>query len=111
MTGTSGQLSKERTSVGVIGGAPFSVSQNSCHCLASDRPGNPWKRAHAGGAWGTALAMHAAAMGHDTIIWVREKEVAESINDPAVKENTTYLQVGPLAHPNPLGHGGPESSA
>ena len=55
--------------------------------------------------------MHAAAMGHDTIIWVREKEVAESINDPAVKENTTYLQVGPLAHPNPLGHGGPESSA
>ncbi|KAK9909230.1 hypothetical protein WJX75_009218 [Coccomyxa subellipsoidea] len=64
MTDTSGQLSKERTNVGVIGG----------------------------GAWGTALAMHAAAMGHDTIIWAREKEVAESINDPAVKENTTYLQ-------------------
>lgn len=37
--------------------------------------------------------MHAAAMGHDTLIWAREPEVVETINDPAVKENVTYLKV------------------
>jgi len=49
--------------------------------------------ASVGGAWGTALAMHAAAMGHDTLIWAREPEVVKSVNDPAVKENVTYLKV------------------
>ncbi len=50
------------------------------------------------------MAMHAAAMGHNTLIWAREPEVVASINDPAVKENTTYLQVGsaPPALPGKL---------
>lgn len=37
--------------------------------------------------------MHAAAMGHNALLWAREPEVCESINNPAVKENTTYLKV------------------
>lgn len=45
------------------------------------------------GAWGTALAIHTAKMGHDTLIYARETEVVESINDPAVKENTLFLKV------------------
>lgn len=32
------------------------------------------------GAWGTALAFHAARMGHDTLIWAREPEVVADIN-------------------------------
>lgn len=50
----------------------------------------PWP---AGGAWGTALAMHAARMGHDTLLYAREPQVSKDINDPAVKENTLYLKV------------------
>jgi glycerol-3-phosphate dehydrogenase (NAD(P)+) len=48
------------------------------------------------GAWGTALAIHTAQMGHDTLIYARETEVVDSINDPAVKENTLFLKVGSL---------------
>jgi len=48
-----------------------------------------------GGAWGTALARHCAHMGHDTQLWAREPEVVEGVNDPAVKENTTYLKARP----------------
>lgn len=57
-------LSQERVRVGVIGG----------------------------GAWGTALARHCAHMGHDTLLWARESEVVAGVNDPAIKENTTYLK-------------------
>jgi glycerol-3-phosphate dehydrogenase (NAD(P)+) len=49
-----------------------------------------------GGAWGTALACHAARKGHDTLIWALEPEVAQDIN--ALHENRTYLKVRePLA--------------
>lgn len=78
-------LSEERTKIGVIGG----------------------------GAWGTALALHCARMGHTVLMWAREPEVrcklfaflcfttllthtrrrlqvVQSINGPA-KENTVFL--------------------
>lgn len=55
-------LSNERTRVGVIGG----------------------------GAWGTALAIHCSRMGHDTLLWALEKEVAEAINTQ--HENTVFLK-------------------
>jgi glycerol-3-phosphate dehydrogenase (NAD(P)+) len=45
-----------------------------------------------GGAWGTALALHAARAGHTVKLFVREPEVAASVNDPAVRENTTFLK-------------------
>lgn len=61
--GPTSALSTERTKVGVIGG----------------------------GAWGTALAMHCARMGHDTLIWALEKEVADAINSQ--HENTVFLKV------------------
>ena len=48
--------------------------------------------AHAGGAWGTALAMH-ASLRHDTVVYARETEVVEAINDPSIRENTTFLKV------------------
>ena len=51
-------------------------------------------RFSAGGAWGTALAIHAAAR-HETVVYARETEVVEAINDPATRENTTFLKVGP----------------
>lgn len=44
-----------------------------------------------GGAWGTALAAHAARAGHDVRLYAREKEVVDAVNDPAVRENTTFL--------------------
>ena len=47
-----------------------------------------------GGAWGTALAMHATRAGHASLIWALEADVVRDINDPAVRENTTYLKVG-----------------
>lgn len=34
-----------------------------------------------GGAWGTALAMHAARQGHDTLVWAHEAEVVADIED------------------------------
>ncbi len=33
------------------------------------------------GAWGTALASHAARLGHQTTLWAREEEVAQSIEE------------------------------
>jgi glycerol-3-phosphate dehydrogenase (NAD(P)+) len=41
------------------------------------------------GAWGTALAIHAARMGHPTTLWAREAEVAADINER--HENTVFL--------------------
>lgn len=42
-----------------------------------------------GGAWGTALASHAARLGHDVRIWAREPEVVGSIQADHV--NSLYL--------------------
>ena len=50
-----------------------------------------------GGAWGTALAIHCARMGHRTLLWAREPEVVASVNGPA-RENTTFLKVGGEMH-------------
>lgn len=44
-----------------------------------------------GGAWGTALALHAARMGHDVLLWALEKEVAQHINED--HENKNFLPV------------------
>ena len=44
-----------------------------------------------GGAWGTALAAHAARAGHEVRLYAREKEVVDAVNDPKVRENTTFL--------------------
>lgn len=44
-----------------------------------------------GGAWGTALAAHAARAGHEVRLYAREKEVVDAVNDPRVRENTTFL--------------------
>ena len=41
------------------------------------------------GAWGTALAVHAARMGHDTLIWAREEQVVKDINE--ARENKIFL--------------------
>ena len=41
------------------------------------------------GAWGTALAIHAARMGHPTVLWAYENEVVAQIEDH--RENKTYL--------------------
>ena len=41
------------------------------------------------GAWGTALACHAARVGHDVVIWSLETEVADEINGS--HRNTPYL--------------------
>lgn len=43
-----------------------------------------------GGAWGTALAIHCARMGHEVMIWAREKDVVDGINGPD-RENRTFL--------------------
>lgn len=48
-----------------------------------------------GGAWGTALAQIQAAGGKDTIIWARETEVVQDINDN--HKNDTYLPGIPLS--------------
>lgn len=64
------------------------LSQSSgCGRPACDAPAS-----HAGGAWGTALAMH-ASLRHDTVVYARETEVVEAINDPSIRENTTFLKV------------------
>ena len=42
-----------------------------------------------GGAWGTALAAVMAQIHNDVLIWAREEEVVEGIND--AHENKTYL--------------------
>ena len=41
------------------------------------------------GAWGTALAAHAARLGHAVTLWALEPEVVASIND--AHENRTFL--------------------
>jgi glycerol-3-phosphate dehydrogenase (NAD(P)+) len=41
------------------------------------------------GAWGTALAAHAARLGHEVAIWAFEEEVVEAIN--AKHENAVFL--------------------
>ena len=41
------------------------------------------------GAWGTALALHSARMGHAVRLWAREPEVVESAH--AKHENTPFL--------------------
>ena len=41
------------------------------------------------GAWGTALAIHSARMGHAVRLWAREPEVKESAD--AKRENTPFL--------------------
>ena len=48
-----------------------------------------------GGAWGTALAQVAAGSGRDTLLWVLEPEVAESVN--SAHENRLYLPGVPLS--------------
>ena len=48
-----------------------------------------------GGAWGTALAQVAAGAGRETLLWVLEPEVAESINSH--HENRLYLPDVPLS--------------
>ena len=40
-------------------------------------------RAIGGGAWGTALADVLARNGHDTVLWAREPDVVEAVNDAA----------------------------
>ncbi|MDD5658216.1 MAG: NAD(P)-dependent glycerol-3-phosphate dehydrogenase [Elusimicrobia bacterium] len=41
------------------------------------------------GAWGTALAGHAARLGHEVCLWAHEPEVVESVNDR--HENALFL--------------------
>ena len=36
--------------------------------------------------------MH-ASLRHDTVVYARETEVVEAINDPSIRENTTFLKV------------------
>ena len=42
-----------------------------------------------GGAWGTALAMHATRLGHRVTIWARETDVVNDVN--TLHENRTFL--------------------
>src|SRR6185369_7800984 len=46
------------------------------------------------GAWGTALASHAARLGHDVRLWALEPEVADEIT--ARHSNSVYLPGVPL---------------
>lgn len=41
------------------------------------------------GAWGTALAIHAARVGHAVALWAREAEVQDSV--ASSRENATFL--------------------
>lgn len=43
-----------------------------------------------GGAWGTALAAHAARLEHDVRLWAREPEVVADVNERA--ENRLFLE-------------------
>ena len=63
---------------------PTTPSASGCHVVVPALSG--------GGAWGTALAIHAAKMGHATLLWAREPEVVASVNGPS-RENTMYLKV------------------
>ncbi len=46
------------------------------------------------GAWGTALAAHAARQGHEVVLWALEREVAEEVE--AEHRNSPYLPEVPL---------------
>jgi glycerol-3-phosphate dehydrogenase (NAD(P)+) len=46
------------------------------------------------GAWGTALAIHAARQGHEVRLWAREPEVERSARER--RENTAFLPGMPL---------------
>ncbi len=46
------------------------------------------------GAWGTALAIHAARKGRRTWLWAREPEVIEQINE--LRENKMFLKGFPI---------------
>lgn len=46
------------------------------------------------GAWGTALAAHAARQGHRVTLWAREPEVVDEVN--AAHRNTPFLPDVPL---------------
>ncbi len=41
------------------------------------------------GAWGTALAIHAARAGHETVLWAREADVVRDVNE--ARENKIFL--------------------
>ena len=47
------------------------------------------------GAWGTALAQVAAADGEEGLLWAREAEVVDAVNE--VHENAVFLRGVPLA--------------
>ncbi|MDB4943821.1 MAG: Glycerol-3-phosphate dehydrogenase [Labilithrix sp.] len=54
-------------------------------------PGAPRKVAViGGGAWGTALAAHAARQGHDAMLWAREPDVVLGVNE--AHENRLFLE-------------------
>jgi glycerol-3-phosphate dehydrogenase (NAD(P)+) len=42
------------------------------------------------GAWGTALACHAARLGHSVVLWAREPEVVDEVN--ARHRNSLFLE-------------------
>lgn len=44
-----------------------------------------------GGAWGTALALHCARKGHDVLLWAREQEAVDGINQN--HENHVFFKV------------------
>ncbi len=46
------------------------------------------------GAWGTALAANAARAGRDAVLWAREAEVVEAVNE--TRENAVFLKGIPL---------------
>jgi glycerol-3-phosphate dehydrogenase (NAD(P)+) len=46
------------------------------------------------GAWGTALAAHAARLDHDVKLWAREPDVVRDVNESA--ENRLFLEGVPL---------------
>ena len=48
-----------------------------------------------GGAWGTALAQVGASIGGEVLLWAREPEVVEAINES--HENTTFLKGSKLS--------------
>lgn len=48
-----------------------------------------------GGAWGTALAHVLGTNGHDVMLWAREAEVVDAVNER--HENTIFLAGAPLS--------------
>jgi glycerol-3-phosphate dehydrogenase (NAD(P)+) len=47
-----------------------------------------------GGSWGTALASILGSHGYDTLLWMRDEEVAKEVN--ATHRNTRYLGDAPI---------------